>query len=266
VHQYGHLFPRTFGRYLEPFLGGGAVFFHLGAQRAILSDTNAELVNAYQYLKDHARRIEAGLARLQEKHDGVLYYRIRAARPTHPFERAVRFIYLNRTCFNGIYRVNREGGFNVPMGSKDLVRYPDGYLEGIAGCLSHASIRVCDFEATIDAAMKGDFVFIDPPYTVMHNNNNFIKYNASLFSWSDQVRLAGAVKRASLRGAAIMISNADHESVRELYGGFGYHYRVNRASVLAAESLHRRKTTELLITSYETHHGEPMPARVRGAR
>ena len=89
----------------------------------------------------------------------------------------------------------------------------------------------------------------------MHNNNNFLKYNANLFSWADQLRLASAIKRAARRGAAIMISNADHHSVRELYCDFGNHYRVNRLSALAADSLHRRKTTELLITSYELQHG-----------
>src|SRR5208337_1136432 len=131
------------------------------------------------------------------------------------------------------------------------VAYPENYLQGIANCLRHASIRVADFEKTIDKAAVGDFVFVDPPYTVMHNNNNFLKYNASLFSWSDQLRLASAIKRAARRGAAIMVSNADHRGVRELYRDFGNHHRVNRSSILAANSLHRRQTTELVITSYE---------------
>lgn len=166
-------------------------------------------------------------------------------------ERAVRFLYLNRTCFNGIYRVNLRGDFNVPIGTKGLVEYPKNYLQEITVRLSHASIRVADFEETIDKAVAGDFVFVDPPYTVMHNNNNFLKYNANLFSWTDQRKLASAIRRAAKRSAAIMISNADHRNVRELYGNFGEHYRVNRSSTLAADSVHRRKTTELLITSYE---------------
>jgi DNA adenine methylase len=151
---------------------------------------------------------------------------------------------------DGFYRVNLRGEFNVPIGTKDLVAYPEDYLQGISTCLHHVSIRVADFEETIDKAMADDFVFVDPPYTVMHNNNNFLKYNANLFSWTDQLRLVSAVKRAARRGAAIMISNADHHSVRALYSDFGTHHRVNRASVLAADFLHRRKTTELVITSY----------------
>jgi DNA adenine methylase len=250
VHQYGTLFPTQYRRYLEPFLGGGAVFFHLAPHRAILSDTNADLINAYQCLKEHAKTIDRRLSDLHHKHNKKLYYRIRATRPTDVIDQAVRFLYLNRTCFNGIYRVNLRGEFNIPIGTKDLVEYPKNYLQGITNCLRHVLIRVADFEETIDKAAIGDFVFVDPPYTVMHNNNNFVKYNANLFSWADQLRLASAIKRAAHRGAAIMISNADHHSVRELYGDFGNHYRVNRPSALAADSLHRRKTTELLIASY----------------
>lgn len=250
VHQYASLFPLQYRRYLEPFLGGGAVFFHLTPQRAVLADTNSELVNAYRCLKKNAQVIEKRLADLQYKHSETLYYRIRATRPTEAIDQAVRFLYLNRTCFNGIYRVNLRGEFNVPIGTKDRVAYPEGYLQEIATCLRHASIHVADFEETIDKAEADDFVFVDPPYTVMHNNNNFVKYNANLFSWTDQVRLVSAVKRAARRGAAVMISNADHQSVQELYRDFGAHHRVNRTSILAADLLHRRKTTELLITSY----------------
>ena len=250
VHQYASLFPSQYRRYLEPFLGGGAVFFHLKPQRAVLSDTNGELVNAYQCLKKHAKAIDKRLSDLQRKHNDTLYYRIRETRPTGAIEQAVRFLYLNRTCFNGIYRVNLRGEFNVPIGTKDRVAYPEDYLQDIAACLRHASIRVADFENTLDKAEADDFVFVDPPYTVMHNNNNFVKYNAKLFSWTDQLRLASAVKRAVRRGAAVMVSNADHQSVRELYRDFGTHHRVDRTSILAADFLHRRKTTELLITSY----------------
>jgi DNA adenine methylase len=219
--------------------------------RAILSDTNRDLVNAYQCLKKHAKTIDERLSELQQKHSKAMYYCIRATCPTDAIERAVRFLYLNRTCFNGIYRVNLRGDFNVPIGSKNLVAYPENYLQGIANCLRHASIRAADFEKTIDKAAVGDFVFVDPPYTVMHNNNNFLKYNANLFSWSDQLRLASAIKRAARRGAAIMVSNADHRAVRELYRDFGNHHRVNRSSVLAADFAYRRQTTELVITSYE---------------
>jgi DNA adenine methylase len=171
-------------------------------------------------------------------------------------DRAIRFIYLNRTCFNGIYRVNHKGEFNVPMGSKILVKYPDGCLCSIAAHLSTVSLKVADFEDTLDGTGQGDFVFVDPPYTVMRNNNNFNKYNASLFSWTDQVRLSSAIKRAAARGAEIMLSNADHHCILTLYYDFGHHHRITRSSVLAAESGHRCMTSELLITTYKPQNGE----------
>jgi DNA adenine methylase len=250
VQKHGALFPSTFSRYIEPFLGGGAVFFHLLPAKAVLADANAELINVYNAIRRHPDAIDKGLRLLHEQHSHQLYYRIRSARPTDAIERALRFIYLNRTCFNGMYRVNKKGEFNVPMGSKELVEYPNGFLRAIAKHLSTATLKVADFEETIDSAGKGDFVFVDPPYTVMHNNNNFIKYNASLFSWEDQVRLSSAIKRAAARGADIMLSNADNHSVETLYFDFGQHHRIVRSSVLAAESEHRCLTSELLITTY----------------
>lgn len=249
VQRHASLFPTSCRRYLEPFLGGGAVFFYLLPDRAVLSDTNGELINAYQCLRQHPALIDERLRALQKKHSDSLYYRLRAMGPSDTLERAVRFIYLNRTCFNGIYRVNETGDFNVPKGSKDVVEYPAGYLHRIAECLKTASLEVVDFENTIDRAGRGDFVFADPPYTVMHNTNNFIKYNSRLFSWSDQVRLASAIKRAVARGAQVVLANADHRSIRELYRGFGNHHRISRSSYLAADIVHRRKTTELLITT-----------------
>ena len=114
--------------------------------------------------------------------------------------------------------------------------------------LRSASLRVSDFEEIINEANQKDFLYIDPPYTVMHNNNNFIKYNATLFSWNDQLRLAGAIRRAVSRDVFVMMSNADHESVRALYSSFGYTHRLNRASVLSADASFRTTTSEILFT------------------
>jgi DNA adenine methylase len=263
VQRYNALFPTTYRRYVEPFLGGGAVFFHLSPSRAVLSDSNPDLINAYKCVRDYPDIIDRRLRKLHAHHSGGLYYRMRAMKPRSDVGRAIRFIYLNRTCFNGIYRVNLKGEFNVPMGSRNLVEYPDGYWSLISKRLDSASIKVADFENTIDSAGRGDFAFVDPPYTVMHNNNNFVKYNSNLFSWADQVRLSSALRRAASRGAQIMLSNADHMNVRTLYCEFGYHHRVDRMSALAAESSRRRKTTELLITTYKTPDGKQGGGHVR---
>ena len=164
--------------------------------------------------------------------------------------RAVRFIYLNRTCFNGLYRVNRKGIFNVPMGSKTDIEFPEGYLEDVSSALRRALLSVSDFETIIDQAKTGDFLYVDPPYTVMHNNNNFIKYNANLFSWDDQVRLASAIRRAAKRGALIMLSNADHRSVGSFIANSATIIIWKDQACLASSSEHRGKTTELLITNF----------------
>lgn len=245
-----HMFPKTYGKYIEPFLGGAAVFFALSPEDSYLSDANAELVNTYNRIKSDWEKVEKGLAKYHEKHDSDFYYKMREHSPTDPLARAVRFLYLNRTCFNGIYRVNKEGNFNVPIGTKDAVSFEEGYLERVAQVLKNARIRRRDFAVAIDKANKGDFVFIDPPYTVMHNNNGFVKYNAQLFSWTDQARLATAIKAAAKRGALIMMSNADHTSVKALYNGFGTHHILTRSSVLAGDPGSRRDATELLITNF----------------
>lgn len=252
VSRYSDLFPNKYRKYYEPFLGSGAVFFHLAPPQALLTDTNSDLINAYQCVKRNAALIDRKLRALHKRHCHKLYYDIRSSKPTSLLGQAIRFIYLNRTCFNGIYRVNHEGDFNVPIGSKDLVEFPAGYLQAVSERLRQTKAAVADFETTIDSARKDDFIFVDPPYTVMHNNNNFIKYNAHLFSWADQERLCLAIKRASSRGALVMLSNADHASVRNLYRGFGHHHIVDRSSVLAAQPAKRRPTSELIITTYKT--------------
>ena len=245
------MFPKKYGKYIEPFLGGGAVFFALSPKDAYLSDSNEELVNAYNRIKGDRLKIEKSLARFQAKHDSDFYYKVRdKSNPTDPIARAVRFLYLNRTCFNGIYRVNKNGDFNVPIGTKDAVSFEDGYLDKVSEALKNVRIRRRDFAVAIGKANKNDFVFIDPPYTVMHNNNGFVKYNAQLFSWTDQARLATSIKAAAERGALIMMSNADHESVRTLYDGFGSHHVLSRSSVLAGDPGKRRSATELLVTNY----------------
>lgn len=250
VQRYSDLLPRKYNTYIEPFVGSGAVFFYLRPQHAILSDSNTELINTYLAIRSKPINIHNWLKRLHRSHGYRFYYHIRNNIPNSSIQRAIRFLYLNRTCFNGLYRVNLNGYFNVPIGTKSLVKYPDNYLEEIASTLRHAKLLASDFEPVVDKAGKGDFLYIDPPYTVMHNNNNFIKYNANLFSWQDQIRLAASIKRASKRGVLIMVSNADHLTIKELYGSFGNHIQLNRTSLLSGSGEYRKKTTELVITNY----------------
>lgn len=197
------------------------------------------------------REIYAGLEQLQADHSKETYYRVRSGRPEAPIDAAIRFIYLNRTCWNGLYRVNRQNEFNVPMGTKTAVLMPDDDFALVAAKLRRVTLAVADFETIIDEAASGDLVFVDPPYTVKHNMNGFLKYNQDIFTWQDQVRLRDCLARAKRRGCHIVMSNADHESIRDLYRGFAPTESVARFSIIAGSSKARSETTELLMV----HHG-----------
>lgn len=239
--------PLNYNRYLEPFLGGGAAFFALEPQSAILSDLNPNLINCYRAIRDHWQRVEVLLEEHQASHCQEYYYWMRKQIFRSRAERAAQFIYLNRTCWNGLYRVNRKGHFNVPIGTKTAVVMDTDEFEWTAEVLATCEINACDFEITIDRAVEGDFLFVDPPYTVRHNLNGFIKYNEKLFSWADQVRLKAALRRAVDRGAQVLVTNANHSSIHELYSDFEDRRPISRMSVLSADAAYRSPVDELLI-------------------
>ncbi|MGC6331393.1 DNA adenine methylase [Rhizorhabdus sp. FW153] len=239
--------PREYVRYVEPFLGGGAMFFHLKPATAILSDINAELIELYAVVRDQPEALRRLMAAHQQQHSTDYYYSTRAAVPCSQIERAARTLYLNRTCWNGLYRVNLRGEFNVPIGTKTTVLFADETFEVASEALRGANLMCCDFETTIETTGVGDFIFIDPPYTVQHNLNGFLKYNERIFSWADQIRLRDCVAAAITRGAAVAVTNADHESVRALYSGICEYRQLRRSSVLAGDANRRGQTTEALF-------------------
>lgn len=243
-------FPANYGTYVEPFLGSGAVFFSLQPKKALLSDANADLIEVYEVMRANFEDLEKRLRSHHKKHSKEYFYDIRDRNFRGPIERAAQFIYLNRTCWNGLYRVNLKGKFNVPIGTKTKVIMDTDDFEQTARMLRKAQLSAQDFEETINSACSGDFIYVDPPYTVRHNTNSFRKYNQKIFSWNDQVRLCEALVRASNRGVKFLSSNADHPSIRDLYDGTAEIRRVDRHSVLAASSQKRGKTTEILISNY----------------
>jgi DNA adenine methylase len=250
VHKHADLLPKKFNRYIEPFLGGGSVFFHLKPSQSILGDTNPDVIAAYQGIKDNWKSLKRSLQHHQRNHSDEHYYQVRAKVPSNDLQRASRMIYLNRTCFNGIYRVNLNGEFNVPRGSKDEIILGNESFKDIATLLEQADIRLADFEVLINEAKAGDFVFADPPYTVRHNLNGFVKYNEKLFSWHDQERLAAALIRARDRGVIIAATNADHPSVHDLYRNNQFSLiTTSRFSSISASSSSRKKFNELIILS-----------------
>lgn len=245
--QYPEIFHENCERYVEPFLGGGAIFFAKNPESALLSDANGALIECYEVVRDHPEQLMRRLEFHQECHNAEHYYSVRAEIPSDRIARVARFLYLNRTCFNGLYRVNLQGVFNVPIGTKTAVVLPTDDFIGASEALKNASLSVADFERILDQCAEGDFAYLDPPYTANHNNNGFLKYNEKIFSWSDQVRLKNAALSAAGRGAKVVVSNAAHASVVDLYRNVGDVIFVSRASVLAADRSKRGAVQEILV-------------------
>jgi DNA adenine methylase len=249
IDYFPDLLPEKYDNYIEPFLGGGAVFFHLTPKKAFLGDMNEELISTYKAIRDDWLEVWRILKKHQQAHSKEYYYYVRKQKLTKSTTKAARFIYLNRTCFNGLYRVNLQGKFNVPIGTKSTVIFPSDDFEKISHLLKRCTFFTGDFQSLIKTAKEGDLLYIDPPYTVQHNNNNFVKYNEKIFSWQDQIRLSKLVHEARLRGVKIIVSNANHKCVRTLYEGFENILTVDRYSIISGASKYRKKTTELVITN-----------------
>lgn len=244
-------FPRHgYFRYIEPFLGSGAVFFDQLPRHALLSDTNSYLVNCFTQLRDDWQSVYQRYSELFGRHSKETYYEVRREFSDQGSLGAAQFLYLNRTCFNGIFRVNLSGRFNVPIGSKISNPFSKDDFKAWSMVLTGTEVLHQDFESTINRAGIGDLLFVDPPYTVAHNKNGFIEYNENIFSWQDQVRLAEALKNARNRGASIVLTNADHSSVRELYSDAFSIIEVDRRSAIAGDATKRQLTSELIISSF----------------
>lgn len=240
--------PTTFNRYFEPFMGSASVFFALRPDQATLSDQNAELVNLFNQMKVRHKQLHQALVEHAKFHSEPYYYSVRSNVPTDALNRAARTLYLNRSCFNGIYRVNMRGEFNVPKGSKEDVLLDTDNFSETARALRAARIVRGDFEKIIAQAQKGDLIFADPPYTVQHNNNGFINYNEKLFSWNDQQRLAKSLRHACERGAHVVATNANHASVVKLFKDHGFKTTpLSRFSSISGKGSSRKQYEEIII-------------------
>jgi DNA adenine methylase len=245
------LIPSRFNQYFEPFLGGAALFFFLRPLKAHLSDKNADLIQAYVQVRDRPEAVIRALSGFKNSERD--YYRIRADKPRTTAARAARVLYLTTLSFNGIFRVNLEGRFNVPYGRKThLQPWDPPRIRGASRVLKETDLRALDFEPALTDAGNGDLVYLDPPYTVAHGNNGFLKYNAKIFSWDDQIRLARVAREIAKRGATVIVSNADHHSIRRLYKDFDS-ITIERVSIIAAESRFRSRITECLFYARGKH-------------
>ena len=237
-------------RYIEPFVGGGAVYFASRFERSVLADSNDELITAFTAVRD---KVELVVRRLRELPDPSKqgYALVASSQPRTLATRAARFLYLNRLAFNGVWRVNTQGTFNVPYGHRpplDLVGAAQ--LRSCSQALQGCTLRSGDFRDSLRLAGPDDLIYCDPPYTVSHNNNGFIRYNEKLFRWVDQQALAARATELAAAGARVVVSNAAHADVLQLYPLSEFHaFRILRTSRVASANQFRQPQAEMLFVS-----------------
>lgn len=245
--------PPTFGRYFEPFVGGGALFFDLAPKRAVLSDSNAELINAYRVVRDQVEDL-IGLLSLLD-YDKRVYDHVRALDPStmDRVARASRFCYLNRCCFNGLYRVNKSGGFNVPFGRYANPTICDAdNLRACSRALAGVDLLTASFEDVADDAGRGDLVYFDPPYLAASASADFTSYTADGFGPERHRTLATVAQGLVELGVHVLLSNADTPAAREIFGAMRAREVFARRNVSATKR-GRAGVGELLL------RGEPWP-------
>lgn len=256
IEQFKLFFPEKIERYFEPFVGGGAVLFYVlqnyKPKEVIISDINEELINCYNIIKNNVEELIVKLKQHRKNHNKDYFYGIRLL-PINllsPVERASRFIYLNKTCFNGLYRVNSKGQFNVPIGSyKNPQLFDEEELRYVSNLLKKVKIKVMPFEKILENAQERDFIYFDPPYYPL-NGNGFTTYTKDNFLEKDQIKLAEVFKELNKRRCQIMLSNSDTAFIKKLYQEFNL--RIVKANrMINCDATKRGKVNEVVVTNYD---------------
>lgn len=261
MNQLTDLFPKGFSRYCEPFAGSAAVYWHifrlqekrkLDFASARITDSNADLINAYRIVRDDVKALIELLKSHRINHNKEYYYKIRALHPARltDVEKAARFIYLNKTCFNGLYRVNRSGQFNVPMGSyKAPTIFDVDELVTASQALQNVELATCDFRDTLQWAKSGDFVYFDPPYAPVSKTSSFTSYTEKSFGEQEQTDLATLFRQLDSQGCKVMLSNSWVEPVLGLYKDFTC-IEVKASRAINSNPNKRGKISELVVINY----------------
>lgn len=246
--QLARYFPGDFGTYFEPFIGGGSVFLQTSPQRSKVSDLNAWLVDTYVAVRDDWQAVAKVLSALPNTREDFL--RIRKMQPStlDLTTRAAHFIYLNKTCFRGLFRVNKKNEFNVPYGAYDRRYFDPANLEAVSKAFKQTEIRHGDFECWLGEAKEGDFVYLDPPYYKLGGFSDFNRYTSGQFREADQMRLASLCRELDAKGVRWAQSNSDTPLIRNLYEGFRIEEVVNRREINLNSK--NRTITELLVLNY----------------
>lgn len=253
--------PKTFGTYFEPFLGGGALLFHMlierNGQKCSISDLNSDLVLSYTTIRDRAESLINSLKNHEknyQKDSKSYYYSIRESNPRSQIEKTSRLIFLNRTCFNGLYRVNSKGKFNVPLGkytnpnivNEDNLRSVSNILQS-----SRVDIKCRDFEAILSDAKKDDLVYFDPPYQPVSDTANFTGYTNKDFTYDDLARLAELCMKLNSKGCRVLLSNSNSKEVTDMFSTKPW--KINKIKANRSINSNSKKRTghfELLIKNY----------------
>ena len=261
IDKLTKLLPEKYNTYYEPFVGGGALLYELQPKKAVINDYNSELMNVYSCIKDENKfaNMCSILNKHEMNHSEEYYYEIRDLDKNKTkfnkltdYKRAARTIYLNKACFNGLYRVNSKNEFNVPFGKKTKVNTYDGPNLGIIHCLlnfNDIKILSTDFEESVKNAKKGDFIYFDPPYD--SDTSTFNNYTENGFGKEQQRRLAKVFKDLDERGCYVMLSNYNTGLIKELYKGYNFNY-ITVSRNIGASASNRGKVQEVIITNYKT--------------
>ena len=260
IEQFENLFPPDFNNYYEPFIGSGAVFFYVKSKlkphEVILSDLNEELINCFVVVRDRPSELIELLLNHRNNHSKEYYYAIRNIETNQldSIESAARLIYLNKTCFNGLYRVNSKGQFNVPFGDYDKPRIFDNkILLRASQLLQDVELRVMTFEKVLDFARKHDFVYLDPPYIPLSKTSNFANYSKSHFSVQEQKKLSEVFTILDSHGCFVMLSNSDHPLIKELYRDYEKNIVIVRAKrMINSIGSKRGAINEIVLRNYDS--------------
>lgn len=241
--------------FFEPFVGGGAVFFDLLPEKAYLSDMNFDLVTTYNVIKNDVENLIKSLKRHTHTKEHFLKVRAQKVATLTPLQIASRFIYLNRTCFNGMYRVNSKGGFNVPFGdNKNPMICDEVNLRKVSKALQNVEIAHQDYKEVFKKAKKGDFVYFDPPYHPMSQTASFTSYTKEAFGAKEQVELRDVFLKLHKKGCFVMLSNSNADFINEIYGELKSHaikvHKVEANRAINSKGNGRGKVKEVLVTNY----------------
>ena len=251
LDKVSKFFPGNYNRYFEPFIGGGAIFFYLNPKKAIINDLNSELINLYNIIKKKPEELMKGLDKLQTKvNNKDFFLEMRSKKLKKELEQAVRMVFLNRTCYNGMYRVNSKGEFNVPFGDMGTPKlYEKKNIIACSHILKKTTILNGDYKKLNIRIRKRDFVYLDPPYVPLSETAHFTSYTSEKFGKEQQLELLEFCEKIDRKGGLFMLSNSYNEFTEKLYQNFNIN-TIKAARSVAAKSESRAEIKEIVVTNY----------------